>query len=74
VQTLYFGADGLIRRHDYGVEIMGGFTAAHYISHYTQVAGIMVPGKHRIFPRTPEGQVSSEPLLVSIDVSEVEFA
>jgi hypothetical protein len=74
VQTLYFGEDGLIRRHDYDVEIMGGFTAAHYISNYTQVAGIMVPGKHRIFPRTPEGQALSEPLLVSIDVSEVEFA
>jgi hypothetical protein len=73
-QTLYFGDDGLIRRHDYDVEILGGNTAAHYISDYTQVAGIMVPTKHRIFPRAPDGQALAEPLIVSIDVSEVAFA
>lgn len=73
-QTLYFGADGLIRRHDYEVEIMGGNSAAHYISDYTQVAGIMIPAKHRIFPQGPDGQALSEPLIVSIDVREVAFA
>jgi hypothetical protein len=73
-QTLYFGDDGLIRRHDYDVEIMGGNTAAHYISDYTQVTGIMVPTKHRIFPRAPDGQALAEPLIVSIDVSELAFA
>ncbi len=72
-QTLYFGADGLIRRHDYDVEIQGGSGGAHYISDYTQAAGIMVPTKHRIYPRTPEGQALKEPLLISIDVSEVAF-
>jgi hypothetical protein len=72
-QTLYFGADGLIRRHDYDVEIQGGSGGAHYISDYTEVAGIMVPTKHRIYPRTPEGQALEEPLLISIDVSEIAF-
>src|SRR5467141_839542 len=72
-QTLYIGGDGLFRRHDYDVEIAGGTTAAHYISDYTQVAGIMVPTKHRIFPRAPGGQALGEPLIVSIDVSEVAF-
>jgi hypothetical protein len=72
-QTLYVGGDGLFRRHDYDVEIMGGTGAAHYISDYTQVAGIMVPTKHRIFPRAPGGQALGEPLIVSIDVSEVAF-
>jgi hypothetical protein len=73
-QTLYFGEDGLIRRHDYDVEISGSSSAAHYISDYTQVAGIMIPTKHRIFPRAPDGQALGEPLIVSIDVSEVAFA
>jgi hypothetical protein len=72
-QTLYFGTDGLIRRHDYNVEISGGSEAAHYISDYTQVAGIMVPTKHRIFPRAPDNQALEEPLLVAIDVSEIAF-
>ena len=72
-QTLYVGGDGLIRRHDYNVEISGGNRGAHYMSGYTQAAGIMVPTSHRIFPRTPDGQMLSEPLLVSIDLSEVTF-
>jgi hypothetical protein len=72
-QTLYVGEDGLFRRHDYDVEISGGSTAAHYISDYTKVAGIMVPTTHRIFPRQPDGQALSEPLLVSIDISEIAF-
>jgi hypothetical protein len=72
-QTLYVGGDGLFRRHDYDVEIAGGTAAAHHISDYTQVAGIMVPRKHRIYPRAQDGQALGEPLIVSIDVREIAF-
>jgi hypothetical protein len=72
-QTLYVGDDGLFRRHDYDVEIAGNNAAAHYLSGYTQVAGIMVPTSHRIFPRTADGQTLPEPLIVSIDLSDVAF-
>jgi hypothetical protein len=70
-RRLSIGEDGLFRRHDYDVEIMGGSPAAHYISDYTQVGGIMVPTRHRILPRAADGQALSEPILVSIDVSDV---
>jgi hypothetical protein len=73
-QRLYIGNDGLIRRHDYDVEIAGNSRGAHYISGYTQVAGIMIPARHRIFPRAEDGRALTEPLLVSIDVSQVAFA
>jgi hypothetical protein len=73
-QTLYVGDDGLIRRHDYDVEIAGNSRGAHYIPGYTEVAGIMVPTRHRIFPRADDGRALTEPLLVSIDVSQVAFA
>jgi hypothetical protein len=72
-QTLYFDDDGLLARHDYDVEISGGATAAHYVSGYDEVAGIKVPTKHRIFPRNPDGQSLPEPLIVSIDLSEIAF-
>jgi hypothetical protein len=72
-QTLYFNDDGLLARHDYDVEISGGTSAAHYVSDYDDVAGIRLPTKHRIFPRTPDGQSLAEPLIVSIDLSEVVF-
>ena len=66
--------DGLLTRHDYDVEINAGNPAAHYVSDYDEVAGIRLPTKHRIFPRTPDGQSLPEPLFVSIDVSEIAFA
>ena len=74
VLTVYVGEDGLIRREDYDVAIMGGSAGAHYMSGYTQVAEIMLPTGHRILPRTPEGQALTEPLLISIDLSEITFA
>ena len=45
--------------------------AAHYISDYNEVVGIKIPTRHRIFPRTADGQSLDEPLIVSIDVSEI---
>jgi hypothetical protein len=33
--------------------------------------GTMPPTRHQIFLRTPEGQALTEPLLVSIDLSEI---
>jgi hypothetical protein len=74
VLTVYVGDHGLIRREDYDVEIMAGSAGAHYMSGYTRVSGIMVPAGHRIFPRTPQGQSLAEPLLISIDLSEITFA
>jgi hypothetical protein len=71
-QTLYFDDDGLLARH-YDVEISGGTSAAHYVSDYDEVAGIKLPTKHRIFPRTRDGQSLDEPLIVSIDLSEIAF-
>jgi hypothetical protein len=72
-QTLYVGADGLFRRHDYNVDIAGGGGYAHYIYDYTKVAGIMVPTKRRVFPRGSDGQALGEPLIVSIELSEIAF-
>lgn len=72
-QTLYIDDLGLLARHDYDVEIAGGTAGAHYLSDYTEVAGIKLPTKHRIFPRTPDGKALDEPLVVSIDLSEIGF-
>jgi hypothetical protein len=72
-QTLYFSPDGLLVRHDYNVEISGGAAAAHYVSDYVDVDGIMVPTSHRILPRRPDGKSLTETLIVLIDLSEITF-
>lgn len=71
VQTLYIDDEGLIRRHDYDVEIAGGTPGAHYVDGYVDVRGLKFPTKRRIFPRQPDGSSLPEPLVVSIDISEI---
>jgi hypothetical protein len=70
-QTLYVGADGLLKRHDYDVEIAGNTPGAHYVSDYVEVQGLMFPTRRRIFPRQPDGHAMAEPLVVSIDLDRI---
>ena len=73
VQTFYFGSDGLLRRHDYDPDVLGGSPAAHYVHEYREFAGIKVPTKRRVLERRPDGTPAPDPLLVTIDLSAVEF-
>jgi len=66
-QISYFGEDGLLRRHDYTVDVLGGATGANYASNYQNVGGIMVPMSRRVYAYNAAGQKIDEPLLVSID-------
>src|ERR1700689_1985615 len=54
-QTFYFDQKGLLKRHDYDVEISGGTPAAHCVSDLKECSGIVFPTKHRIFPRQADG-------------------
>jgi|APAra7269096613_1048513.scaffolds.fasta_scaffold10065_1 hypothetical protein len=71
VQTLYVNDAGLLKRHDYDVEIAGDTPGAHYIDNYVEVQGLKFPTKRRIYPRQPGGKSLAEPLVVSIDISEI---
>jgi len=73
-QIFYLGDDGLLRRHDYDVEITGNTPAAHYVSDYKDVSGIMMPTKRRVFIRQPDNTPALDPVLISIDLSDIRFA
>jgi len=73
VQTFYVGSDGLLKRHDYDAEVLGGSPAAHYVYQYQEFSGILVPTKRRVLGRRPDGTPVPDPLLVTIDLNEVEF-
>jgi len=70
-QTLYFDQQGLLKRHDYHVEISGDIGAAHYVSDIQEFSGIVLPTKHRIFGLQPDGHAAPEPLVVSIDMDQI---
>lgn len=73
-QISYFGEDGLLRRHDYTVDISGRSPGANYASDYREFNGIIVPTTRRVYPKQPDGHKVPEPLLVTIDMSEISFS
>jgi len=70
-QISCFGPDGLLRRHDYTVDILGGATGLNYASDYRDVDGIIVPTKRRVYAYEGDYQIVKEPLLVAIDMGEI---
>jgi hypothetical protein len=70
-QISCFGPDGLLRRHDYTVDILGGATGLNYASDYRDIDGIIVPTKRRVYAYEGDYQLVKEPLLVAIDMREI---
>jgi hypothetical protein len=70
-QISCFGPDGLLRRHDYTVDILGGATGLNYASGYRDVDGIIIPTQRRIYAYEGDYQPVWDPLLVSIDMGEI---
>jgi hypothetical protein len=72
-QQFYFGPDGLLRRHDYTVDVLGGTAGANYALELKEVDGIVVPTKRRIYGYQDDHQVVPDPVLVAIDIGEIAF-
>ena len=73
-QISCFGPDGLLRRHDYTVDLLAKAPGLNYALDYRNVDGIMVPMTRRIYCWQGDYQVVKDPLLVAIDMKEVKFA
>jgi hypothetical protein len=72
-QTLYFDGQGLLKRHDYDVDVSGGTQAAHYAGEYLEAGGIMFPTRHAMFPRLPDNTPNRDLLVASIGMSSIEL-
>jgi len=73
-QISCFGPDGLLRRHDYTVDILGGATGLNYASDYRDVGGIIIPTKRRVYAFEGDYQPVWDPLQVRIDMGEITLA
>ncbi len=70
-QVFYLDATGLIRRHDYTAEPLGGRArAAHYCFDHQSFDGLVVPTLRRVYPRKADNRRREAPLLVWIEVPE----
>jgi hypothetical protein len=73
VQHFYFGDDLMLRRHDYQVDIAGGFRAAQLVADPIEADGIWLPSKRWAYTSTIDGEPIFDMLMVSIDVNNVKF-
>src|SRR6202142_3840555 len=70
-QISCFAPSGLLCRHDYTVDILGGATGLNYAFDYRNVEGIVIPTKRRVFAYEGDYQPVTEPLLVAIDMGAI---
>jgi hypothetical protein len=68
-QDFYFGDDGLLRRHDYHVDVAGGFPAVQYVYDILEVDGLRFPTKRRAYMRGQALQALRDRVMVAIDLS-----
>jgi hypothetical protein len=71
VQISCFGPDGLLRRHDYTVDILGGATGLNYAFDYRNVDGIQFFGRRLVYAYEGDYVRVPEPVLVDIDVRRI---
>ena len=70
-QIACFGPNGLLRRHDFTIDIIGGVTGMLYANDNRNVDGIIIPTTRRGYAWQGDYQLVPEPLLVAIDMGEI---
>ena len=72
-QVSYFGPDGLLRRHEYVVDVMGGAKGLNYAYDYREFDGIKVPTTRGVVGFDENKRKIPNPVLVAIDIRELAF-
>jgi hypothetical protein len=62
-----------LRRHDYRVDVAGGFPAAQYVSEITEAGGIRLPTRRRAYLADAAGRPIHDRVMVAIDLSDIYF-
>ncbi len=74
-QVFYFDANGLLKRHDYWPEVLGGSSAVQIIENHKNFDGIVTGTKRNIYVlNDADNSYSTDLVLVSIDILNVSFA
>jgi hypothetical protein len=74
VQIFYFDRSGLLRRHDYSADVLGGMPSANYATDPKEFGGLIVPTKRRVFARTSDNRPVRERVAVAIDFKAIEIS
>lgn len=74
VQDFFFDEALRLRRHDYNLNIAGGFGASQLTSDYITANGIALPTRRRAYTRGPDRRPILDMLMVAIDISDARFS
>ena len=72
-QVFYYSAEGMLKRHDYWPDVLGGVPAVQYASDYKTFDGIRMPTRRTIYSLNKDNTYQPEPVLVSIDMLDARF-
>jgi hypothetical protein len=70
-QVFYFDKEGLLRRHDYNVDVLGGAPSANYASEHKKFSGLVIPTRRRVYRCRPDGQPILDSVIVAIDFHDI---
>ena len=74
-QVFYIDSNGLIRRHDYDVEVSANAPAVQYLDEYKEINGLIVATARKVYVRQEDNTpLLPDPLLISISLSEIKFS
>lgn len=71
-QTVYFDASGILRRHDYSVDLVGGTKSANYAFNPKSFGGIVYPTERRIYVTGPDNKPLPGRVVLSIQLHDIE--
>ncbi|MFK0158501.1 hypothetical protein ACIQVK_41340 [Streptomyces sp. NPDC090493] len=72
-QTVYFDDEGLLQRIDLGFELLGPGPAVDHASRHRHFDGVIVPTRHRVHVRNPDGTPALESTSLAIDIEDAYF-
>jgi hypothetical protein len=70
-QVFCFSPDGLLRRHDFTMDILGGAPGLLNATGYRDVDGIIIPTTRRAYSWQGNNELVTEPPMVAIDMGEI---
>lgn len=70
-QIFYFDANGMLCRHDYSVDVMGGTASANYASEYRDISGLIFPTRRRVYAIGPDNRPLLDRVFVAIDIHDI---
>jgi hypothetical protein len=73
VQEFYVDERYVVRRHDYRVDVAGGFAAIQYIDDVVDIAGFRMPTRRRAYRADADNRIIAEDPMVSIDLNDFAF-